>query len=158
MDVARDDMDLLAITENGYGKRTLVAEYRKTNRGAKGVKTIAITESKGGLAGALVVREHEDLVFISRDGMVQRTAVRGINRYGRGAQGVKVMNVRDDDIVSAVALVVSSDEETEATEALPLDGAPADGEGVIALDAPEAAAPADGEAEADTPPAAPAAE
>jgi DNA gyrase subunit A len=134
MDIARDDTDLLAVTENGYGKRTQVSEYRKTNRGAKGVKTIAITEAKGALAGALVVREHEDLVFISRDGMVQRTAVRGINRYGRGAQGVKVMNVRDDDIVSAVALVVSSGEEDDP--AVPIEGAPDASDAVIAVDAP----------------------
>ncbi len=104
MDVARDDMDLLVVTENGFGKRTLIREYRKTHRGAKGVKTIALTEAKGQLAGALVVREHEDLIFISREGMVQRTAVEGINRYGRGAQGVKVMNIREDDVVSAVAI------------------------------------------------------
>ena len=104
MDVARDDMDLLVVTENGYGKRTLIREYRKTNRGAKGVKTIALTEAKGQLAGALVVREHDDLVFISREGMVQRTAVAGINRYGRSAQGVRVMNLRDEDVVSAVAI------------------------------------------------------
>ena len=103
MDVARDDMDVLVVTENGFGKRTLVREYRKTKRGAKGIKTIALTEAKGVLAGALVVREHQDLVFISREGMVQRTAVEGINRYGRAAQGVKVMNMRDDDVVSAVA-------------------------------------------------------
>ena len=62
-----------------------------------GVKTIALTESKGALAGALVVREHEDLVFISHSGMVQRTSVRGINRYGRGSQGVRVMNLKEDD-------------------------------------------------------------
>jgi len=140
MDIARDDTDLLAVTENGYGKRTQVSEYRKTNRGAKGVKTIAITEAKGALAGALVVREHEDLVFISRDGMVQRTAVRGINRYGRGAQGVKVMNVRDDDIVSAVALVVSSGED-DPDGVDPLAGAD-EGEAVVAVD-PVAEAPAD---------------
>ena len=79
MDIARDDMDLLVITDNGYGKRTQVREYRKTKRGAKGVKTIALTEAKGGLAGALVVKEHQDLIFISREGMVQRTAVSGIN-------------------------------------------------------------------------------
>ncbi len=74
MDVARDDMDLLVVTENGYGKRTQIAQYRKTNRGAKGVKTIGLTEQKGALAGALVVREHQELVFISVGGMVQRTA------------------------------------------------------------------------------------
>jgi DNA gyrase subunit A len=114
MDVARDDQDLLVITENGYGKRTTVSEYRKTKRGAMGVKTITLTESKGGLAGALVVREHEDLLFISSGGMVQRTSVRGINRYGRASQGVRVMNLKDDDLVSAVALVVDSGDETAA--------------------------------------------
>ena len=72
MDVARDDMDLLVVTENGYGKRSQIGQYRKTNRGAKGVKTIGLTERKGGLAGALVVREHQELVFISVGGMVQR--------------------------------------------------------------------------------------
>jgi DNA gyrase subunit A len=109
MDVATPGQDLLVVTENGYGKRTAIDEYRLTARGAKGVKTIAFTESKGLLAAALVVREHQELVFISRDGMVQRTSVRGINRYGRTSQGVRVMNLRDGDEVSAVALVVESD-------------------------------------------------
>ncbi len=108
MDVARDDQELLVVTENGYGKRTSISEYRKTNRGAKGVGTIKLTEAKGALAGALVVREHEELVFISVGGMVQRTAVRGISRYGRLSQGVRVMNMKDDDRVSAVALVVEN--------------------------------------------------
>jgi DNA gyrase subunit A len=66
------------------------------------------------LAGALVVREHQELVFISQNGMVQRTAVRGINRYGRTSQGVKVMNLRDGDVVSAVALVAESETSTAA--------------------------------------------
>jgi DNA gyrase subunit A len=109
MDVARDEQDLLVVTEGGYGKRTEVSEYRLTQRGAKGVKTITFSETRGELAAALVVREHEALVFISHSGMVQRTGVRGINRYGRSAQGVKVMNIRDDDKVSAVALVVESE-------------------------------------------------
>ena len=74
-----------------------------------GVKTIQLTENKGALAGALVVREHQELVFISQNGMVQRTSVRGISRYGRASQGVKVMNIRDDDQVSAVALVAESE-------------------------------------------------
>ena len=64
--------------------------------------------------GALVVREHNELVFMSREGMVQRTAAGGINRYGRAAQGVKVMNVKDEDVVSAIALVVDADEEPAA--------------------------------------------
>ncbi len=110
MDVARDDMDLLVVTENGYGKRTQIAQYRKTNRGAKGVKTIGLTERKGGLAGALVVREHQELVFISVGGMVQRTAAGGISQQGRSATGVRVMNLKDEDLVSAVALVVDAGE------------------------------------------------
>ena len=109
MDVARDEMELLVITENGYGKRTKIDQYRKTSRGAKGVKTIGLTEAKGGLAGALMVRPHFELVFISQNGMVQRTGVRGISQQGRAATGVRVMNVRDDDRVSAVALIVESD-------------------------------------------------
>jgi DNA gyrase subunit A len=108
MDVARDDMDLLVVTENGYGKRTQIGQYRKTNRGAKGVKTIGLTEKKGALAGALVVREHQELVFISVGGMVQRTAAGGISQQGRSATGVRVMNLKDDDVVSAVALVVDA--------------------------------------------------
>src|SRR5919109_645243 len=95
MDVARPGQDLLVVTENGFGKRTGIDEYRLTSRGAKGVKTISFTEAKGLLAAALVVREHEDLVFISTNGMVQRTGVRGINRYGRASQGVRVMNLGD---------------------------------------------------------------
>jgi DNA gyrase subunit A len=117
MDVARDDMDLLVVTENGYGKRTQIVQYRKTNRGAKGVKTIGLTERKGGLAGALVVREHQELVFISVGGMVQRTAAAGISQQGRSATGVKVMNLRDEDLVSAVALVVEAAEDANGEDA-----------------------------------------
>jgi DNA gyrase subunit A len=128
MDVARPGQDLLVVTEAGFGKRTDVDEYRLTKRGTKGVKTITFTDAKGLLAAALVVREHEDLVFISQNGMVQRTGVRGINRYGRSAQGVKVMNLREGDEVSAVALVV----ETEAEQAA--DAVAGDDEGVVVAD------------------------
>jgi DNA gyrase subunit A len=114
MDVARDDQELLVVTENGYGKRTPIPDYPVKGRATMGVKTIALTENKGALAGALVVREHQELVFISQNGMVQRTSVRGINRYGRASQGVRVMNIRDDDQVSAVALVIESEAETAA--------------------------------------------
>src|SRR5919106_2108291 len=121
MDVARDDQELLVVTENGYGKRTSIAEYRKTKRGAMGVGTIKLTDAKGALAGAIVVREHDELVFISQSGMVQRTAVRGISRYGRLAQGVRLMNMKEDDLVSAVALVVES-ANGNGDPAAPLDG------------------------------------
>ncbi len=127
MDVARDDMDLLVVTENGYGKRTQIGQYRKTNRGAKGVKTIKLTERKGGLAGALVVREHQELVFISVGGMVQRTAAAGISQQGRSATGVRAMNLKDEDLVSAVAVVVDTEDGPGAELALE-DAAPSEGQ------------------------------
>ncbi len=137
MDVARDDQELLVVTENGYGKRTPIPDYPVKGRGTMGVKTITLTENKGQLAGALVVREHQELVFISQNGMVQRTSVRGINSYGRASQGVRVMNIRDDDQVSAVALVVESEAQTAAAVAeeedrggATDDGGATDGEGV----------------------------
>jgi DNA gyrase subunit A len=130
MDIARDDTELLVVTENGYGKRTPIADYPRKGRGSMGVKTIQITEKKGGLAGALIVREHHDLVFISQNGMVQRTSVKGISSYGRASQGVRLMNLREDDVVSAVALVMESEADTAAEAAadeLPADAAEQDG-------------------------------
>ncbi len=128
MDVARDDMDLLVVTENGYGKRTQISQYRKTQRGAKGVKTIKLTEQKGGLAGALVVREHQELVFISVGGMVQRTAAGGISQQGRSATGVRVMNLKEDDVVSAIAPVVDEEAVEPGDDVLASSEAPARGE------------------------------
>jgi DNA gyrase subunit A len=113
MDIARDDSELFVVTENGYGKRTSVSEYPIKGRGTKGVLTAKLTAKKGGLAGALIVREHQDLLFISENGMVQRTQAGGISQMGRPTQGVRVMNMKEDDRVSAVALVVDS-ETTEA--------------------------------------------
>jgi DNA gyrase subunit A len=114
MDVARPDQELLVVTVNGFGKRTPIPDYPLKNRGTMGVKTISMTDRKGALVGALVVREHQELVFISQTGMVQRTGVKGISRQGRPAQGVTVMNLRDDDEVSAVALVMESEADTGA--------------------------------------------
>jgi DNA gyrase subunit A len=120
MDVARDDTELFVVTENGYGKRTVVSEYPVKGRGTKGVLTAKLTEKKGGLAGALIVREHQELLFISQNGMVQRTSAGGISQMGRATQGVRVMNMREDDRVSAVALVVESSADPETVGA---DGA-----------------------------------
>src|SRR5829696_6218350 len=120
MDIARDDQYLLVVTDNGFGKRSIVGDYRKTNRGATGVKTIQRTEAKGRLAGALVVRDHHQLVFISQNGMVQRIAVRDIRPLGRNAQGFRLMNIREDDRVSAIALVME-DEAATPQSAEPVD-------------------------------------
>jgi hypothetical protein len=100
--------ELLVVTENGYGKRTRIADYPVKGRGTKGVLTAKLTAKKGGLAGGRVVREGEELLFISQSGMVQRNAVQGISRMGRATQGVRVMNLKSGDRVSAVALVVES--------------------------------------------------
>ncbi|MBS1889592.1 MAG: DNA gyrase subunit A [Actinobacteria bacterium] len=116
MDIARNDTELFVVTENGYGKRTPVSEYPVKGRGTKGVLTAKLTEKKGGLAGALIVNAHQDLLFISQNGMVQRTGVEGISQLGRATQGVKVMNIKDDDSVSAVALVVESEDNSAPVE------------------------------------------
>jgi DNA gyrase subunit A len=123
MDVVREDTELFVVTENGYGKRTPVAEYPVKGRGTKGVLTAKLTTKKGGLAGALIVREHQELLFISQNGMVQRTSVSGISQMGRPTQGVRVMNMKSDDRVSAVALVVESGEDPIEEEAAELEAA-----------------------------------
>ncbi len=135
MDIARDDAEMFVVTENGYGKRTAVAEYPVKGRGTKGVLTIKMTTKKGGLTGALTVREHQDLLFISQNGMVQRTNAGGISQMGRATQGVRVMNIKDDDRVSAVALVVeSSADVAEEAEAVAEAAAEAAADGVKTKD------------------------
>jgi DNA gyrase subunit A len=119
MDVARDDSDLFVITENGFGKRTPISDYRITGRGGIGVRTIALTDRKGYLVGVKVVRENHEIMLQSRDGVMIRVRADGISRHGRATQGVKVMNMREGDVVSAIARMVVSesgatDEEIDA--------------------------------------------
>jgi DNA gyrase subunit A len=109
MDVARDDSDLFVITENGFGKRTPISEYRITGRGGIGVRTVALTDRKGYLVGVKVVRENHEIMLQSRDGVVIRVRADGISRHGRATQGVRVMNMREGDVVSAIARMVVSD-------------------------------------------------
>src|SRR3954454_13402576 len=141
MDVVQPDTDLLVITENGYGKRTDIEEYPVKGRGTMGVKTIGLTEKKGALGGALIVREHHELVFISQTGMVQRTSVRGISKQGRPAQGVRLMNLREDDQVSAVALVIESTADTAAPVAGDTEGPLTEAEDAALGDGPVIGAP-----------------
>ena len=82
MDIARPDTELFVVTENGYGKRTPIDDYPAKGRGTKGMLTAKLTAKKGGLAGAMIVKDHQDLLFISVNGMVQRTSVKGINSMG----------------------------------------------------------------------------
>jgi len=105
---AENDADLLVVTENGYGKRTRLDEYPVKGRGGLGVKTVQLTEAKGQLAGARVVREGYQVMLISTAGTVIRTAADDIRRAGRATQGVIVMRLREGEQVSALAPVVEA--------------------------------------------------
>jgi DNA gyrase subunit A len=113
-DIARDDSDLFLITNNGYGKLTPISEWRVQGRGGQGVIAIKLTDRKGYLVGVRVVRENHEIMLQSRDGVVIRTRADGISRQSRIATGVRVMNLREGDVVSAVARMVVS--ESGATE------------------------------------------
>src|SRR5207237_7446867 len=107
--IAQNDADLLVVTENGYGKRTRVDEYPVKGRGGLGVRTVQLTEARGQLAGARVVREGYQVMLISTGGTVIRIPVEEIKRLGRATQGVIVMRLRRDERVSSLAPVVESD-------------------------------------------------
>ncbi len=106
--IAADDSDLLVVTENGYGKRTRVSEYPKKGRGGMGVKTVQLTEARGHLAGARVVRDGYQVMLISTGGTVIRMPVEEVKRLGRSTQGVIVMRLREGELVSSIAPVVDS--------------------------------------------------
>ena len=111
--------DVLVLSENGYGKRTDLDEYRITNRGGKGVKTINITEKTGKLISIQAVTDENDLMIINRSGLTIRTLVSQISVSGRATQGVRVINLRDGDAIASVTAVPKTDEEEleEATTA-----------------------------------------
>jgi DNA gyrase subunit A len=146
MEVASDECDLLVVTQGGYGKRTAMTEYPIKGRGTMGVQTIKLTDKKGGLAAALIVREGDELLFMSQNGMVQRTSAGEISQYKRASQGVRVMNIKDDDEVSAVAPVMEGSSEDKVVD----EAAAAAADAPPAVDQPELDAPA---ADVDAPPA-----
>jgi DNA gyrase subunit A len=108
VNIAKDDWDLLVVTENGYGKRTRVSEYPVKGRGGLGVKTVQLTEARGQLVGARVVRDGYQVMLISTGGTVIRIPVDDIRRLGRATQGVIVMRLRGDEQVSSLAPVVEN--------------------------------------------------
>ena len=108
--------DVLVLSENGFGKRTDLDEYRVTNRGGKGVKTINITEKTGDLIAIQAVTDENDLMIINRSGVTIRTKVEQIRVAGRATQGVKIINLREGDVIASVmAVPVSEEEEIDAT-------------------------------------------
>ena len=108
--------DILVVSENGYGKRTDLDDYRITNRGGKGVKTLQITEKTGKLIAIKSVTDANDLMIINRSGLTIRIPVGDIRLSGRATQGVKVINLRDGDSIASVIPVPKSDEEEPAGE------------------------------------------
>nr|WP_122121266.1 DNA gyrase subunit A [Alistipes megaguti] len=109
--------DVLVLSENGYGKRTDLDEYRITNRGGKGVKTINITEKTGKLISIQAVTDDNDLMIINRSGLTIRTAVSQIRLAGRATQGVRIINLREGDaIASVMAVPAASEEENPQSE------------------------------------------
>ena len=104
--------DVLVLSENGYGKRTDLEEYRITNRGGKGVKTINITEKTGNLIALQAVTDDNDLMIINRSGLTIRTSVAQISRSGRATQGVRVINLREGDAIASVTAVPKTEEDS----------------------------------------------
>ncbi len=111
--IAVDDIesDVLVVSEKGYGKRSSLEDYRITNRGGKGVKTINITEKTGSLVAIKNVTDEEDLMIINKSGITIRMAVADLRVMGRATQGVKLINIKENDSIAAVAKVAHEDEE-----------------------------------------------
>ena len=117
--------DVLVLSENGYGKRTDLDEYRVTNRGGKGVKTINITDKTGDLIAIQAVTDENDLMIINRSGVTIRTKVEQIRVAGRATQGVKIINLREGDVIASVMAVPVSDEEEIEENVVAAEGAEA---------------------------------
>ena len=114
MEIARDNEDVLVVTENGYGKKTPINEYRITNRGGKGVKTLNITDKNGSITAFKTVDNQKDVIIITNEGIIIRIAVDKISEMSRVTQGVKLINLREGQKVSSIS-VIDTDTEEENT-------------------------------------------
>jgi len=108
-----DHFDILVVSEKGYGKRSKVEDYRITNRGGKGVKTINITEKTGKLIAMKAVVDTDDLMIINKSGIAIRLAIHGLRVMGRATQGVKLINLREGDSIAAIEYIASTDDQEE---------------------------------------------
>lgn len=119
-EVAEELQEVLVVTEKGYGKRTKIEEYRKTHRGSKGVKALNVTEKNGNIVAFKIVTGDEDLMIITDSGIIIRLSLSQVSTTGRVAQGVKLINLKDEQAVSTVALITkeenTEEQETEQTE------------------------------------------
>lgn len=116
--VNENDSDILVVSENGYGKRSSIEDYRITNRGGKGVKTINITEKTGKLVAIKNVTDDDDLMIINKSGIAIRMAVADLRVMGRATQGVRLIKVREDDAIAAVAKAMKDEDDEDINEAM----------------------------------------
>jgi DNA gyrase subunit A len=114
--VHNEDDNILVVSEKGYGKRSSMEDYRVTNRGGKGVKTISITEKTGGLVAIKNVTDSDDLMIINKSGIAIRLGVEDLRVMGRATQGVKLINIRENDSIAAVAKVMKEEEDILSEE------------------------------------------
>ncbi len=114
--VDNHESDILVVSENGYGKRSSIEDYRITNRGGKGVKTISITEKTGGLVAIKNVNDNDDLMIINKSGIAIRMAVEDLRVMGRATQGVRLIKVREDDSIAAVAKVMHDEDDIDGED------------------------------------------
>ena len=114
--VSDPSTDILVVSENGYGKRSSLEDYRITNRGGKGVKTISVTDKTGELVAIKNVSDEDDLMIINKSGIAIRMSVDSLRVMGRATQGVKLINLKGDDTIAAVAKVMKNDESIEESD------------------------------------------
>ncbi|TMM55856.1 DNA gyrase subunit A [Maribacter algarum] len=119
--------ELLVVSENGYGKRSSIEDYRITNRGGKGVKTISITEKTGNLVAIKNVSDSDDLMIINRSGIAIRMSVEDLRVMGRATQGVKLINIKGDDSIAAVAKVMKEEDDLDEVDILDIEVTTEDG-------------------------------
>ena len=120
--INESETDVLVVSENGYGKRSSLEDYRITNRGGKGVKTISVTEKTGNLVAIKNVTDSDDLMIINKSGIAIRLAVENLRVMGRATQGVRLIKVRNGDAIAAVAKVMSDDDDDDDDVELDGDG------------------------------------
>ncbi len=117
MEISPEHADVLVVTENGYGKKTTIDQYRMTHRGSKGVKALNVTEKNGNIVSFKIVNGNEDLMLITNSGMIIRLPLTQVSSTGRVAQGVKLINLKDNQKVSTIA-IIDHEEESESIETL----------------------------------------
>ncbi|WP_342416142.1 DNA gyrase subunit A [Paenibacillus sp. FSL R10-2782] len=118
MDIVDTSLDILIVTAKGYGKRTPVVDYRIQSRGGKGIKTINVTDKNGPVVGLKVVKTEEDLMIITASGTLIRTSMEEISTMGRNTQGVRLINIREDDSVATVCRANKNEEQDELLDEL----------------------------------------